>query len=234
MRRRALLWLLVPVGLYLLVVLAAQPVEHVLLGFNVGPETQAADVEYVLEELERRNITATFFVRGDWNVTSVEWGRHELACQTMTGAYLSRLNESATLEELSCKQHFENLTGRVVDGFREPGNIVTENIAALVAEAGYAYDASMLEGIGWFYPEPRIQSVKVTMLGPLPLDDSVLTRLLLAGDFAYFVMARDSETTVSMELRPELVREHDAAFRYLLDSYQEASFVTHRTYLALD
>lgn len=109
-------------------------------------------VERVLDLLDRRGITGTFFVEG-WNASKysgllrdVVARGHEVAAH---GWMHERWNELPLDRERDLIDRATTTLARVLGepprGWRSPGGLMTPSTLALLYEAGYRYDSSMAD-----------------------------------------------------------------------------------------
>ena len=112
-----------------------------------------AAVDRILELLESRGSSATFFVLG-WVaqrqpelIRRIAGAGHEIASHGMGHAMVGRLTaEEFRQDLLASRGLLEDLTGRPVAGYRAPTFSITHQTAwalDVLAEAGFAYDSSI-------------------------------------------------------------------------------------------
>jgi polysaccharide deacetylase family protein (PEP-CTERM system associated) len=129
-------------------------------GLEIAPSLKAAygerllsSTDWILQELERRQIRATFFILGHLArdrpglVRSIHDAGHEVASHGWGHERLHRLTPSTFLEDVrQSKEALEDVTGREVLGYRAPTfSIVRWTAWAIdvLAELGFLYDSSI-------------------------------------------------------------------------------------------
>ena len=129
-------------------------------GLEIAPSLKAAygerllsSTRWILEELERRRIHATFFILGHLArdrpglVRSVHDAGHEVASHGWGHERLHRLTPASFREDLRrSKEALEDVTGREVLGYRAPTFSIVRRTAWAVdvlAELGFLYDSSI-------------------------------------------------------------------------------------------
>lgn len=221
-RLPVLAWMITIVALILLAVYFSAPVERVLLSFDVSNTTTAEEIDYVVSILEERGATATFFVSGYFALENEALLRnlsttYEIGCRGMTGSRLPELNQTEMeWEILECKHVVENITNKSVLGFRAPQTLIDERAFATLHDAGFLYDTSSFENLGWFSPPPTIAEVSLSSWGFIPL-----SWYKPLGDMGYFLMKWDKDNEMVFGFSPKHVNAHRGAFEYLLESYDE-------------
>ncbi|UOF01841.1 XrtA system polysaccharide deacetylase [Bdellovibrio reynosensis] len=143
-------------------------------------------VDFILEELAKKNIKATFFVLG-WIadnypevVRRISDQGHEIACHGYNHTPIDLLTPESFKEDLTkALTHLENVTGKKIKGFRAPSFSVTQKTSwalPIMKECGLEYDSSIFVtshpdyGIQDF---PTIQT-EVNGMTVLPLKKSPL------------------------------------------------------------
>lgn len=108
-------------------------------------------VDGLLDRLTAHDARATFFVvselaeRRPGPVRRVADAGHEIGSHTHTHAHLSELGPAERRGELTTsRETLERVTGAAVEGFRAPSFDVPGSHFAGLAEAGYAYDSSVI------------------------------------------------------------------------------------------
>jgi len=98
-------------------------------------------------------IKATFFVVAEdlkseaktRKLKEIADSGHEIASHGMTHRYLNSIPESDRFDEIvSSKKAIEGVFGTKVSGFRAPGFAINKDASAMLLEAGYLYDSSVL------------------------------------------------------------------------------------------
>ena len=130
------------------------------------PSRLESNIDRILELLSERGVYATFFVLG-WVaekypsvVKKLDSLGHEIACH----GYGHDLITGLTREQLKDDIHrarviLEDLTGKAIGGYRGPGfSITMKNLWAfdVIAEEGFAYDATLYPGLHGHGGIPRL------------------------------------------------------------------------------
>jgi len=105
----------------------------------------------ILDLFDRNKIQATLFTIASSlddprkrKLIEEALGRgHEIASHSMTHAHLIRLNRDEKRREIAgSREKLEGALGVTIGGFRAPGYLIDRESLELLAESGYAYDAS--------------------------------------------------------------------------------------------
>lgn len=213
----------------------AQAVEQVALTINVANDSEPSAVIDLLEVLDRQEVSATFFLVGEWaqqheNLTRRIAQKHEIGCHTMSEARLAQLNESGlTKEIIECKEVLENISGSLIVGFRAPSNDVNKKSFALIAQE-YKYDSSLYRRYEWFWEKPPAELVEipVSSLLLLPLEDTYGIRWFRLGDSFFWLTRRAKQDTIVIAVTPKTIHEYLLDLEFLLAHYERegASLIT--------
>ncbi len=178
--------------------------EIILLSFDTEPVDSPQDVNSVLELLDKHNISATFFVTGDFvnqNYLLYEKikQKHEVACHSYTHPDFLTID----LDEKKMQLRPCLLIG--TKGFRAPYNKIDQETFQLLKESGFTYDASIIENLPT-YPEPTIAEIKSSSFCFVPLSDVVFTHnLKLPSKFFFLTIKTKKAKVVSIQLHPHRV-----------------------------
>lgn len=122
-------------------------------------------VSFLREAFEAADARATFFTVSEIAddrpslVAAVAADGHEIASHTHTHRHLPELSAGERRDELATsKARLESATGGTVEGFRAPSFDLAEDHFDALAEAGYAYDSSVVPSRsipGWYGGEFR-------------------------------------------------------------------------------
>jgi len=103
----------------------------------------------LVEIFNRYGIKGTFHLNSGWMDPELEeirkeadtlYSGHEIATHSLTHPTLTRLSDTAVLEEIiSDRKNLEKLTGRVIRGHSYPNGAYDERIKQLLKNAGIAY-----------------------------------------------------------------------------------------------
>lgn len=210
---------------------------YVLLSFDIEPVDSDQDVLDMLEIIYRNNISATFFVTGEYaktrpQITGFMTGG-EIGCHGQTHKAFTKMNRSEMTAELRmCKAAVKNATGREAVGFRAPYNLVNRDTLQAVQDEGFRYDASMVSGWRIIYPGLDgldIGEVPVSSIFGIPLED-VAWLYYLRMPAAYFYILEHKNTGFESYLfHPHHIAQHKDEFESLLRSLKEGNtiFISH-------
>ncbi len=158
-----LILIVLPLSVFIL-----KPPLYVSISFDVERDPPAINygrtsfegiekVPELLEVMGKHNAQGTFFVTGrvaekfPEAVKSIEQRGHEVAAHG--GFYHDERIAGLPAEEqkakiLQTKMRIENVTGGRVVGYRAPGHRIDERTILALEELGFAYDSSVVPGIG--------------------------------------------------------------------------------------
>jgi len=207
--------------------------EIVILTFDVELSDSASEMREILNILDERNITATFFVLGAFAETYPELVReisqtHEVACHSMTHPKLPLTSyEEKTLEIQKCKTLISNITKQEIHGFRAPYLMIdqeTMNIAQEIhcnKNSHECYDSSLLD-YNKFYPRPSLTELPISTNYLIPLQDYFYFYILHSPQTFFFVIKYcPSPSHLVINLHPHMILAHDDEFRSTLDYLRE-------------
>jgi hypothetical protein len=224
---------------------------EVLLSFDVEPVDGNDAVTSILDELRLREITATFFVTGEYAlsypavVKRMAKEGHEIECHSFSHPNFRKLDYQEKQIELSkCKAALENVTGIIPIGFRAPYNRVDEDTYLALYEAGFEYDASAIENIGLFFPDAEdalIYEVPISSKALLPFEEVVWTYYLGLSCDAYVSVVKSygagfaskEAKILSIDFHPHNFMKCKNAFLGLLDEfvYKDTTFIKHNSFI---
>lgn len=128
---------------------------------------------FILEELEREGIHATFFVCGFWvekypdNIKAIAAAGHELGNHSLTHPHMSKLSAQQIRNELTkFDDLMESVTGSRTKLFRAPYGEYNDNVILTVREIGYTPVQWDIDTIDW-KEERSAQTILDTVLGKL-------------------------------------------------------------------
>lgn len=221
----------------LLLHLFARTVDVVLFSFDTELIDDPVQVRQLLALLEKYNVTATFFVMGQLAEREPELIKeislkHEIACHTHTHAKLTKLHYLEQEQEiLLCKQalHYLDI---IVAGFRAPYNAADNTTYAVLRAHDFHYDASQLQYVPLYPPNPKIPLIKVSTF-IVPLSDAVM--IYAPFPTVFFSLAKAKRGTVSLLFHPHRAMQFEAKLEELILFYkkQQAQFLTHQDYLEM-
>lgn len=225
---RLLLILVLVAALVILIRANTIPVERMVLTIDVPNTTDPAAVDNLLDLLAQKDASATFFVTGNWAFAHPETTLRiaeegDIGCYTMTGARLALLDEERVKDEVvRCDETLENLTGRNVEGFRAPGNEISDKVYAAM-DGRFLYDSSTYQRYSWFWERPPSDLIEVQTSSVLflPLHDRLGLVTLPLGDFFFYLARKARQSTVIIRLSADLTDEYRLDVAYLIDYYRE-------------
>jgi len=166
----------------------------VLLSFDVEPIDGEKDVLDLINILEQENISATFFVTGEYarqypDVVRKMKGQ-EVACHAYTHKRLIFMTYEEQKKEItSCRTIIEALTHKEVTGFRAPYNLVNKDTLKILEEDGFTYDASVISGLRTIFPTPEsIAEIYVSSIFGIPLEDVVWLHYVHVPDTYFYIL----------------------------------------------
>jgi peptidoglycan/xylan/chitin deacetylase (PgdA/CDA1 family) len=216
----------------------------VLLSFDVEPIDGDGDVLEVLSILERQNVTATFFVTGEYAAGYQQVVRrmdnHEVACHSMTHPVMTGLNHSQKEDELlRCRRILESLTGKKVKGYRSPYHRIDAETYDILESEGFVYDATIIRGIGFAFPSVGhrdIGEIPVSSVLGLPIEDVVWTHYLkMPSAFFYILRNKESELESYVFHPHHIAREAERFEEFIkLLKKENVKFISHSGLIEMD
>jgi peptidoglycan/xylan/chitin deacetylase (PgdA/CDA1 family) len=211
---------------------------YVLLSFDVEPVDDAQDVLDVLEVIYRNNISATFFVTGEYaeknpQLTGFMTGG-ELACHGYSHKPFTRMNQSEKQDELRrCKDALRSINGKDPVGFRAPYNKVDGATLEMVETEGFLYDASMIRGWGMLYPRVdgfSFGEIPVSSVLGLPMEDVFWLHYLEMPDTYFYIMKNKKSGLESYLFHPHHISKYKNEFEEFIKHLKKANaiFISHR------
>ncbi len=173
----------------------------VLLSFDVELVDEKTILD-VVEVLDSEEVKGTFFVTGMYAVEYPEIVKrlsegHEVGCHTYSHMKLTKISEDEKREEIiKCKEIVSDVVGKEVVGFRAPYHRIDLWSMMILEEEGFVYDASVVQGLGLFFPETGIGEVPVSSFLGVPLED-VVWMYYLRMDGLFWKILRDRDASYS-------------------------------------
>ena len=125
----------------------------IALTFNCAWDN--GDVQTILDILKQNEITATFFLVGQWaekypdSVKAISQAGHEIGNHSYSHADFATLEEKQLVEEISkCSSAIEQITGRVPEFMRPPSGSYSDASIAVIERMGMTpiqWDADSLD-----------------------------------------------------------------------------------------
>lgn len=132
---------------------SGQQEKPIALTFNCAWDN--GDVQTILDILKENNITATFFLVGQWaekypdSVKAIAQAGHEIGNHSYSHQDFAALDEKRLVEEISrCSSAIEQITGRVPELMRVPSGSYSDTAIAVIERMGMMpiqWDADSLD-----------------------------------------------------------------------------------------
>ncbi len=129
--------------------------------------------EYILSELKKNDIKATFFLCGFWaekypdNVAAIAAQGHEIGNHSATHPHMNKLSSAQIREELNKYDDLlESITGKRSKVFRAPYGEYNDNVIKTVRDMGLTTVQWSIDTIDW-KPERSAQTILDTVLPKL-------------------------------------------------------------------
>ena len=169
-----------------------QLVRWKMTGARVAPGVEVvAETRWILEELAREGLSATFFVLDNvaaaWPglVREIRDAGHEVGSHGLSHELVYRQTPDRFREETrAARRRLEDLTGEPVLGYRAAEFSITRNswwALEILAEEGFAYDSSVYPIAGRRYGVPDFPLVPTRVAGAGGLLEAPLTVAEWAG-----------------------------------------------------
>jgi peptidoglycan/xylan/chitin deacetylase (PgdA/CDA1 family) len=211
--------------------------QKTLLSFDVEPVDGEESVTELVELLRSENINATFFVTGEYaeqNPDIVKKMRgFEVACHGWSHKPFTKMNDSAKKSELlRCKDVVERLTGQEIIGFRAPYNRIDGSTLDILEETGFAYDASMIRGLGLIFPnvdERKIGEIPISSIFALPLEDVIWLHYLRLDSAYFYILAHKTTEFESYLFHPHHIAKQKEQLKTLIKYLKDenVTFISH-------
>jgi len=223
--------------LFLLLFLKSFPMDDhiVLLSFDVEP-VDALTPLTIADILDDYDINATFFVTGTYANQYPDvvkrLSHFDIGCHSFSHPHLTFLSDQEQFAQVSeCKKTVESIIGRPVEGFRAPYLFADSSTFRVLKESGYVYDASVVSGLGLFYPKlpQALGEVPVSSVFGVPMMDMVFTYYLkLPGVFFYFLENKNKGVN-SFLFHPHHVVNYEGQLNHSLQVLKDrnAIFISH-------
>ena len=210
----------------------------VLLSFDVEPVDGVSSVMDVLEIVYRNNVSATFFVTGEYaeqhpEVVELMTGR-EVASHGYSHKAFTRIDRNEKITELRrTRELLEEIIGKEVIGFRAPYNKIDKETLVVLEEEGFAYDASIIRGWGMFYPNVNdmiIGEIPVSSVIGLPLEDVVFLYYLRMPTLYFYILKNKKSEFESYLFHPHHISKYKNEFEDFINHLKKENtiFISHR------
>jgi peptidoglycan/xylan/chitin deacetylase (PgdA/CDA1 family) len=210
----------------------------VLLSFDVEPVDGSESVLEVLEIVYRNNVSATFFVTGEYAeqypevvelMTGREIGNHGYSHKAFT-----KMDRDEKISELrKTNLLLENITGQEVLGFRAPYNRIDKETMVVLEEEGFLYDSSIISGWGIFYPgvgDMLIGEIPVSSVLGFPLEDVVFLHYLRMPGLYFYILENKKSGFESYLFHPHHISKYKNEFEEFINHLKKENtiFISHR------
>jgi peptidoglycan/xylan/chitin deacetylase (PgdA/CDA1 family) len=231
-------FLLILIILFIAMLLHKSPKDRqVLLSFDIEPVDGREDVSKLIDVLDAAKINATFFVTGEYALQYPDvvrkMMRYDVGCHGQTHAQLTKLNTSEKKKEIElCKRTVEAVLGKKIIGFRAPYTRIDHETLSILEENGFLYDASIINGLGLFYPSLKshnIGEIPVSSISGIPIEDVIwLYYLRMPSTFFYIIENRNSEYS-SYLFHPHHIMVYRESFIKFINHLKERNtiFISH-------
>ncbi|MBR3971555.1 MAG: polysaccharide deacetylase family protein [Ruminococcus sp.] len=125
--------------------------------------------ETLLNILEEKGVTATFFLVGDWvdkypeSVKLIAEKGHDVENHSNTHAYMTKLTTDEMISEItSCNKKIEALTGKAPTLFRPPYGDYNNDVVAAVKASGMYCIQWDIDSLDWKDPTPQQMVDRIT------------------------------------------------------------------------
>ncbi|MBW2965206.1 polysaccharide deacetylase family protein [Candidatus Woesearchaeota archaeon] len=210
---------------------------YVLLSFDIEPVDTDQDVLEVLDIVYRNNISATFFVTGEYaaehqQIVGFMTGG-EIGCHGYTHKRFTQMKRSEMLTDLKmCREALKNVTGKDPAGFRAPYNLVNRETLQAVQDSGFTYDASMVSGWKIIYPSISgldLGEIPVSSLFGIPLEDVAWLYYLRLPSTYFYLLEHKTSGMESYLFHPHHIAQHKNEFEALISALKKgnAIFISH-------
>lgn len=125
--------------------------------------------ETLLQILKEKNVTASFFLVGDWvskypdSVKSIANHGHDVENHSNTHAYMTKLSKEEQLSEIkNCNDKIKELTGKVPTLFRPPYGDYDNSVVKSVKESNMYCIQWDIDSLDWKDPTPQQMVERIT------------------------------------------------------------------------
>lgn len=222
------IYILVGIILFFIIILIISPSpKEVYLTFDVESVDSVRDISHIINILEKNNIQATFFITGEFANANPELVRkigknNEIGCHSFSHKRLNKLSYNETQKEIvNCKILLENITGKKINGFRAPYQIITREAITILEENNFSYDSSSVENIEFFWPSNKIKKISISSFGVLPLSDYIHIYLLKEGKIYFKLIKYYRGKKLVLLFHPRFLRNHYEEFDLMIKSLKK-------------
>ncbi len=125
--------------------------------------------ETLLDILEEKQVTATFFLVGDWvskypdSVKAIAQAGHDVENHSSTHAYMTKLSEEEKLSEIkNCNDKIKELTGKTPTLFRPPYGDYDNSVVKAVKDSDMYCIQWDIDSLDWKNPTPQQMIDRIT------------------------------------------------------------------------
>lgn len=218
--------------------------ENILLSFDTEPVDGKESVEQVLEVLEKNNITATFFVVGEYaeeyseTVKRINTLGNEIACHTYSHPRMTKLNLNEKKEQIEkCNDILKNITKKNIAGFRAPYHEIDKETYDLLKDYNFSYDSSIIENYKLFFPKPSIKEIPISYFFLFPASDVInLYYLKMPAKMFFYLFKIKKADYISIDFHPHHIAKHKEELDGFIKYYKQkkAKFITYKEFSELE
>lgn len=239
--------ILVLVGIFFLLafsVFSLQTPEKALLSFDVEPVDKADSVIKIIEILEQENVSATFFITGQYAELYPETVNRiaqnpdfEVACHSYSHPNMRKLNRTDKQEEINRSiQILQNISGRTVKGFRAPFHMVDKELFSILPDY-FEYDASLIRNYPYFgiAHNADIHEIRVSS-SFLPLEDVIFFYYLKAPGLFFFIAKHKMDSITSYVFHPHHIVQQEQGLNDFIKHLKKKNitFIKHSDLIPFD
>ena len=208
----------------------------VLLSFDVEPVDGESVLE-LIQVLDSAGVNATFFVTGDYAEqypeVMMELGRFEVGCHSVMHKKLTKLNDSLKRFEIAeCQEIVGAFAAQDVVGFRAPWHAIDLKSMMILEEENYLYDASVISGLGVFFPSPDafdIVEILVSSVMGIPVEDVIWMHYFKMPGVFFNIMESKDGALESYVFHPHHIVKEKERFKETIKTLKgrNVSFISH-------
>lgn len=225
-------------------VFSLQRPETVLLSFDVEPVDKTDPVIEIIEILEQENVSATFFITGDYAELYPETVKRiaqnpefEIACHSYSHPNMRKLNRTEKEGEMQKSiQILQNVSGRTIEGFRAPYHMIDKELFSILPDY-FEYDASLIRNYPYFgiANNADIQEIRVSS-SFLPLEDVIFFYYIKAPRLFFFLLKHKKDQMMSYVFHPHHIVQQKQGLKELIKylKMKNITFIKHSDLIPFD
>ncbi|NQU79779.1 polysaccharide deacetylase family protein [Candidatus Woesearchaeota archaeon] len=211
--------------------------KYVLISFDVEPVDGKESVRTVISKLEKHNITATFFVTGEYAEQNPDMmqimKKYEIACHGHSHKVFTKMDSLEKIYEIKkCEEAVAESSDVPVQGFRAPYHRIDRETLEILEQEGFKYDATVIEGISFIFPNVQglnIQEIKVSSVIGIPIEDVIWIYYLNLNKIYFKIMKNKNTEIESYVFHPHHIATKAEEFDEMLNHLKKngAKFISH-------